>query len=264
MHINKAKYLRIFLLVFSLLLLLFSGYKVCSILYEFHVQKNKFSQLSDRYNATDSVSGQVFCEDAEPGKDQSSFVQPQFDELLADNSDIGGWIRIKGTSVDYPVMFTPDDPQKYLRKAFDKTYSICGVPFIGAGCSILPRSENVIVYGHHMSDGTMFADLVKYIKKSYWEEHSSIEFSTLYESHRYKIFAAFPTDLESAKSIRCYDFINSVNESDFNDFIAKIKKASLYDTGVEVKYGDKLLTLSTCAYHTEDGRFLVIAKQIPK
>ena len=226
MHINKAKYLRIFLLVFSLLLLLFSGYKVCSILYEFHVQKNKFSQLSDRYNATDSVSGQVFCEDAEPGKDQSSFVQPQFDELLADNSDIGGWIRIKGTSVDYPVMFTPDDPQKYLRKAFDKTYSICGVPFIGAGCSILPRSEN--------------------------------------ESHRYKIFAAFPTDLESAKSIRCYDFINSVNESDFNDFIAKIKKASLYDTGVEVKYGDKLLTLSTCAYHTEDGRFLVIAKQIPK
>ncbi|MEE8705460.1 MAG: class B sortase [Oscillospiraceae bacterium] len=258
---KNSKHIRLLFLIPPLLLLLFSGYKVISILYQSYGAQQDFSKLSNRYYQAGTNSDA--SEHDESGKAGGSVtILPQFNDLISQNNDIGGWIRIEGTAVDYPVMYTPDEPQKYLHKAFDGTYSIYGVPFVGAGCSLSPRSENVVIYGHHMNDGTMFATLVNYAEKSYWEKHPVIEFSTLYESHQYEIFAAVSTDIQSAESIRCYSFINSANEADFNSFIDGIHNAALYDTGVDVKYGDCLLTLSTCAYHTENGRFVLIAKEL--
>lgn len=61
---------------------------------------------------------------------------------------------------------------------------------------------------------------------------------------------------------RYYYFVNANNEQEYNDFVNNAKKVSLYDTGVTAKYGDQLLTLSTCEYSQEDGRFAVVCKKI--
>lgn len=197
---------------------------------------------------------------AEPERTEGQALS-RFAELYRENPDLGGWIRIEGTAIDYPVMFTPDDPQKYLHLSFKGAYSKRGVPFIGEGCGILPRSDNIVIYGHHMKSGDMFAAIVGYQTIDFWHEHPTIEFSTLYEAGEYEVFAAVETDVYKARELRCYTFVNADSEEDFNDYLSRIRAASLYDTGIDVSYGDELVTLSTCGYHTSNGRFLVIAKK---
>ena len=189
-------------------------------------------------------------------------VLSRFAELYAENPDLGGWVRIEGTVIDYPVMFTPDDPQKYLHLSFKGEYSKRGVPFIGEGCEILPRSDNIVIYGHHMKSGDMFAAIVNYEEIEFWREHLYVEFSTLYEDAKYEVFAIIETDVYKARDLRCYTFVNADSEEDFNDYLSRIRASSLYDTGIDVAYGDELVTLSTCGYHTSNGRFLVIAKKV--
>lgn len=203
----------------------------------------------------------VSPEPIQPQETQNTVMLEQFSELYSQNDEIGGWVSIDGTKINYPVMFTPDNPEKYLQLSFTRNYSVSGVPFIGDGYSISPRSDNIVLYGHHMQNGTMFAAIVKYEERKFWQNHPVIYFSTLYEEGEYEVFAAIATDLRSAKKLRCYTFVNAVDEADFQDFISRLRAASFYDTDVEVNYGDDLLTLSTCAYHTNEGRFIIVARR---
>lgn len=192
---------------------------------------------------------------------ENANVLNRFTELLTQNCDLGGWVKIDDTAIDYPVMFTPDEPERYIHLAFSKKKSMSGVPFIGEGGMIQPRSDNIVLYGHHMKNGTMFAVIVRYQDKEFWREHPVIHFSTLYDEGDYEIFAALETDIRAAKTLRCYTFINAKDEADFQDYLNGIRRAALYDTGIEVAYGDDLITLSTCAYHTNDGRFVIVARR---
>ena len=197
----------------------------------------------------------------EEAENPQNSILGKLSELYAQNDELGGWVRIDGTKVNYPVMFTPDNPEKYISLSFIKKYSASGVPFIGEGYTISPRSDNIVLYGHHMRSGAMFATIVNYQKKQFLQKHPVIYFSTLYEEGEYEIFAAIATDLRSAKKLRCYTFVNAADEADFQAFIAGLRAASFYETDVEVKYGDDLLTLSTCAYHTNEGRFIIVARR---
>ena len=185
----------------------------------------------------------------------------QYAGLYQENPDLGGWIRIDGTAIDYPVMYTPDEPERYLHLSFEGRYSKRGVPFIGEGCSIAPRSQNIVVYGHHMKNGSMFAAITGYKDMEFWREHPTIYFSTLYEEGEYQVLAAIETDIYASEELRCYSFTGAEDEADFNEYIAAIRETALYDTGVDVAYGDELLTLSTCSYHTSNGRFVVVARK---
>lgn len=86
-------------------------------------------------------------------------------------------------------MYTPDDPEHYLRRDFDGNDSICGVPFLDGACSV--DCGNYIIYGNHMKDGTMFGSLLSYAKKDYWESHPTIQLSTSQGQSTYTILAAF-------------------------------------------------------------------------
>lgn len=189
---------------------------------------------------------------------------PKMAELYAENPDVIGWVNIPGTNVDYPVMHTPDEPEKYVHRNFNGLYSIGGVPFMKEACSLDPESDNLILYGHNMKNGTQFKNLMNYTMKKYWQEHPQILFSTLYEERTYEIIAAFydqvyrPTD----NVFKFYQFIDAKDEADFENAIKYFKEKSEYDTGVTAQYGDKLISLVTCSYHIDDGRFVVVAKQI--
>lgn len=189
-------------------------------------------------------------------------VLPQYREIYAKNPEMFGWITIEGTKIDYPVMYTPQDPQKYLHKSFEQTDSYPGVPFIDASCT--PESQNLLIYGHNMPNGTMFRGLMKYQEKTFWQKHPVITFNTIYEEQEYEIVAAFNDRVYYQREtgmFKFYQFIDPETEEEFNNGIMVMKEKSLYDTGVSAEYGDHLITLVTCAYHTDHGRFVVVARR---
>lgn len=109
----------------------------------------------------------------------------------------------------------------------------------------------------------MFGDLDLYLKESFYKEHPSISFDTLYEERTYEIVAVFRSQVYNTDDdvFKYYQFYEADTQEEFEDFYGNIKELSLYDTGVEAKYGDTFLTLSTCAYHVPDGRLVVVAKR---
>lgn len=187
-------------------------------------------------------------------------VLERYNELHLQNKDMAGWIKIDGTTVNYPVMQTPSSPNYYLRRNFDKEYSAWGTPYIQENCN-LAESDNIIIYGHHIRGDKMFGALKKYTSQDFFKEHGIIKFDTLTRRDEYQIIAVFKTTI-SAGGYRYYDYVGGENEKAFNDYVAKCKELSLYDTGITAVYGDKLITLSTCEYSADNGRLVVVAKRI--
>lgn len=185
----------------------------------------------------------------------------QYAAVYAVNNDFVGWISIGGTAIDYPVMHTPDRPSYYLRRGFDREYSKHGVPYIQEDC-VLGSSENLIIYGHHMNDGSMFADLCYYKSRDFWQEHRFIHFDTMEEFGIYEIVAVFRTEVYCPDGFRYFDFVELDEPERFDAYIARCKALSLYDTGINSEYGDKLITLSTCEYSRENGRMVVVARKV--
>ena len=192
-----------------------------------------------------------------------SSVQPSSRNLYLENADMVGWIQIEGTSIDYPVMQTPADPNYYLKHDFEKNYTDYGCPFAQANCDVQAPSDNLILYGHNMKDGSMFADLAKYRSKDFWQVHKTVWFDTELGSSAYEIFAVIHTTVQAdaADAFPFYRFVDAAVPEDFADYVSACKARALYDTGIFAEYGDKLLTLSTCDNITDDGRLLIIAKQ---
>lgn len=190
-------------------------------------------------------------------------VLDEYAALYGENKDVIGWLKIDGTNIDNVVMFAPTVHEKYLRHDFYGNYSTRGCLYVDEGCDIL-HSDNLIIYGHHMHDGTMFGKLEDYSTKTYYLNHKYINFDTIYEKHTYEVVAAIKTEIPPVEE-ECFRYYRYTGEND-TDMLSQykhfIRMNKLYDTGVELQDGDKILTLSTCAYHRDNGRFIVVARQV--
>lgn len=205
----------------------------------------------------------VRAQDVQQKMASQSSVQPTSRNLYLENSDMVGWIQIEDTNIDYPVMQTPTDPTYYLKHDFEKNYTDYGCPFMQADCDALAPSDNLIIYGHNMKDGSMFADLSKYRSKDFWQTHKTVRFDTALGSYAYEIFAVIHTTVQAdaADAFPFYWFVDAAAPEKFTDYVSTCKARALYDTGISAEYGDKLFTLSTCDNITDDGRLLVIANK---
>lgn len=199
--------------------------------------------------------------DATEEPDPELIALEKYAAVHEQNSDFVGWVNIDGTNINYPVMQTIDNPNFYLKRGFEKQYSNYGVPYVQENCA-LGISDNVVIYGHHMNNGSMFADLCKYEREDFYQEHPTIHFDTLSSLDEYEIVAVFKTVAYSEDGFKYYHFVDAEDETAFDAFISQCKALALYDTGVSAKYGDKLLTLSTCEYSRTNGRMVVVAKLI--
>ncbi len=188
-------------------------------------------------------------------------VLPRLQEQYEKNPDLAGWLTIPGTRIDYPVMYSPDEPERYLHANFDIDYSFAGLPFLDAACDT--ESGNRIIYAHNMLDGSMFRTLLKYQQKDFWQRNPVISFNTLYEEQEYEVVAAFYDKVykKSDTNFKFYQFYDTSDQSSFDEAIAYYREHALYDTGVTAQCGDLFLTLVTCAYQTENGRFVVVARK---
>lgn len=244
----KKRLIQILLCIFALIFI-YSSIKVYSISSDLLKAKNDFNSLQEKIEISNNNTG--------------SEILPKYQKLYDENNDLIGWISIKNTDLNYPVMYTPDDPEYYLRKNYDKEYSIPGVPFIGKGCTT--DSSNIIIYGHNMNNGTMFAPLLKYKDEIFWEDNRYINFDTIYEENTYEVIGVFYSRAykpEEKNVFRYYEYTNIESKDKFDEYYNQVKQNSIYNTGVTASFGDKLLTLSTCEYSVENGRFVVVAKQI--
>ena len=208
----------------------------------------------------ESPEGAVTEAEEEAPEDED--ITGRYDELYAENPDLFGWITIEGTKIDYPVMHTPDNPEYYLHRSFQKKYSSSGVPFLDAKCYI--GCGNYLLFGHHMKNGTMFAGLMDYRKEDFWKEHKTVIFDTLEERGVYEIMAAFYSKIyltTDTDVFRWYNYTDLTDEAVFNEYIAGVEAAKLYDTGITAEFGDELLTLSTCGKDSTQ-RFVVVAKRV--
>ena len=217
-------------LIFFCLLLsaaaVLSGVNIYSELKERQKEKEDFAAVSQIAEPT-VTAAQTESEQAEPTEE--SAAERNIPKLIAANTDCIGWLSIDGTNISYPVMHTPSDPQKYLRRNFYGKYSQSGVPFLDGRCDL--QSSNLIIYGHNMKNGTMFSDLKKYLNTDFLNSHRAVR-------------------LETADGVFLFT-VTEVRRTNISD--------AWYDR-IAVEDGRHLI-LSTCHGSGKDGRLLIIAAE---
>ena len=196
---------------------------------------------------------------------QEPEIMEKYKNLYDENNDLIGWLSIPGMVIDYPVMQNEDN-EYYLHHSFYGEEDKYGCLFVKDFVDVNAPSTNFIIYGHNMKDGSMFGDLDEYREEAFLQEHPLVYFNTLYEERTYEIMAVFLSQIyESDDDVfKYYEFYQADTEEEFLSFYEAITGMSLYKTGVTAEFGDEFLMLSTCAYHVEDGRLVVIAKRIEK
>ena len=197
--------------------------------------------------------------DEEMAAEDAAKAYEKYGALYEQNNDFVGWIQIDGTNINYPVMQTPDNPDYYLKHSFEKTWSDYGVPYLDEAC-VIGQSNNLVIYGHHMSNGSMFCDLELYSDPAFCMDHPVIRFDTLTSFGEYEVIAVFRynTNQETFR----YDREVNMDEGRFSWFIEQVHTRELFSTGKDASFGDQLLTLSTCEYTYKNGRLVVVARKV--
>lgn len=238
----RAAYRITMLLLLAVFLL--SSYKIA----DYYIQANKSAVEFNRlYDMISSVT---------PGAPYGE----KYKALKEKNPDFVGWISVDGTNISYPVMQSKDRPDFYLRRNFDGQYSYYGTPYAEEECDV-GVSDNTVIYGHNMKNGTMFSALDDYASEEFFQTHRYINFDTPDEPGKYEIFAVFKISADS-NDFAYHKFSNAANAQEFEKYVTECRARALYDTGVTAEFGDKLITLSTCEYTYQNGRLVIVAKRI--
>lgn len=214
------------LIIFCLLLsaaAVLAGANIYSELKERQKEKEDFAAVSQIAEPT------VTTAQTESEPTERPAAERNIQALITENADCIGWLSIDGTSISYPVMYTPSEPQKYLRRSFYGQYSQSGVPFLDGRCSMV--GGNLIIYGHNMKNGTMFSDLKRYVDRDFLNAHRTVKFETADGVQTFIVTEALKTNISNA-------WYNRITSED-----------------------GRHLILSTCHGSGKDGRLLIIAAE---
>ena len=195
-----------------------------------------------------------------PIKKNLKAYQDNFDRLRAlynGNEDIIGIIKIPGTVVYYPVAYYAHNNNYYLDRNLYKQISAAGSIFLDYENNVGRYDPNTVLYGHQMSFNSMFHTLRYYKDEDFFNEHRYIIFNTIYENNVWEVFAFFQAHI-SFNYIRVY----FKSERAFLELAAEMKARSLHESGIEIKEGDRILTLSTCTNEDRDTRYVLAARMV--
>lgn len=239
---------------------------ICSIFYIFKYHYDIYNSkkertLLDQFSINEDLALENSAEGAILEKTERML---KLEELQKTNSDIKGWLEIENTNINYPVLQGTDN-SFYMTHNYKKQYSMNGAIFLDKDFCWNPPSSNLLIYGHNNRNNTMFQDLLKYTNIEFYNAHPTIRFTTNNEDSTFDIISVFQSKVyyKSEKNVfRYYYFVNSNNEAEYNQYVQNAKKASLYNIDKSASYGEQLMTLSTCSYHTADGRFAIVAKKV--
>lgn len=185
-------------------------------------------------------------------------ILPEYQELILENPDFAGWITIDGTTINYPVMQTPEEPEYYLHRDFKGRESYAGTLFAGAS-DLQEEHADFFVYGHNMKNGTMFAAVLQYRQKEFWETHKTVCLDSRYEHRKYTVFSVLYADESEWSETNGLFFRELSGDRKRTEYIGQLKKYELYDTGTVPDAGKPLLFLVTCSKRKSDSRFVTVA-----
>lgn len=203
-----------------------------------------------------------------------------YENLVKRNDDVVGWLRINNTQVNYPLLKDPGDiapntgygsefieyNEFYLHHDIDRKYLFEGNIYMDCrdnfGAVEGLQSENIVIYGHNMLNGSQFGNLRLYKDTSYYWSNPFVYLSSIYKDYEYVIVSFCITSGNADTDFRYWDMEELDTQEDFDYYVNRIKRDQLLDTGVDIRYGDKLLTLSTCHADEDNSRFIILARRL--
>lgn len=234
----------------------------------------ELESLKQNEIATDDLNAQwEAIKEKYPDIEFPKGMKIEYAEIYAQNQDFAGWLYIKNTNIDTAVVHKPSDRNTsaedfYLHKNFFGSYDKYGNPYLDKYNTGSSLDKNNIIYGHNMTDGLSFAQLEKYYTVDGFKESPIIEYSTLYKTYYFKVYAVIITNgYSSGDNGYLFSYITAhfPTDENFEGFIEALDERKLYDTGVDINKDDKLITLSTCSYEIKQnqmGRLAVIGRLV--
>lgn len=189
---------------------------------------------------------------------ESPVILTKFNDLYATNPDFVGWLTVANTTIDYPVVQGTDNDE-YLHLNFYGVESKYGTVFLDYSDNFMNLIApcNLILYGHNMKDDSMFGELDKYKKESFFKDNPTFTFDTIYQDYTWEVFSAYVTSVDFY-----YNVTSFPNESSWEVFLQTCADKSMYKTNVVPSKDDIILTLSTCTYEFDNARFVVQARLV--
>lgn len=227
-------------------IILVSGYKIGKTMWEYHVAKSAYTNISEKTAKVDP-------------KQFTGVVD--WKALKKVNPDVQGWLYQNGTVINYPVVQGTDN-DTYLHTRFDKQWSGGGTLFVDCRMEKNFKGFNSIIYGHHMKDGSMFRSIRGYTKEDgYYDKHKTLELATPHGNYHLVVFSAFITKATDEDTYKM-----TYDEAEKQAYINRAWEQSelpITRDSVDVTKNDRLVTLSTCAYDYEEARYIVMCKMVP-
>lgn len=260
---KRSRRIQAVVFMIALAVFLFSGYQLLKIYLEYKKGSDEYEKLAGEAakilsEAEDgSFAGEKGADGNAGGqKETGPFPWEELDKLMrGENEDYVGWITIRDTQIDYPIVqFTDND--YYLSHTFERTENAAGTLFVDSNIPEGMEGKNVIVYGHNMKNGSMFAGLKKYREDDFYEGHKTFRVSTKTGFYTYEIFSVSVVSPDSDTYTLDFE-----NDAQFLDYVARMQERSIHNTGVTVEAGDRIITLSTCVNKNVD-RLVVQAKRL--
>ena len=227
-------------------IILVSGYKIGKTMWEYHVAKSAYTNISEKTAKVDP-------------KQFTGVVD--WKALKKVNPDVQGWLYQKDTVINYPVVQGTDN-DTYLHTRFDKQWSGGGTLFVDCRMEKDFKGFNSIIYGHHMKDGSMFRSIRGYTKEDgYYDKHKTLELATPHGNYHLVVFSAFITKATDEDTYKMtYD---EAEKQAYIDRAWERSELPITRDSVDVTKNDRLVTLSTCAYDYEEARYIVMCKMVP-
>lgn len=219
--------------------------------------QKQYESLAELAEAEESKTPPLQPSEEEEGVEEPVYVSPiQFDELRKINPDVVGWIRVEDTMIDYPIVQT-DNNETYLETDFEGRKSVAGAIYLDYECEPDFSGKHNIIYGHHMKNGCMFKDIVKYKDEAFFKEHQNITVYTPEREYHLKPVSALYTDASPLRRKTVFD-----TEESFNAYTNEMIKGCSFLQKPEEPV-KQLWSFITCSYEFEDARTILYAAEVP-
>lgn len=235
---------------------------------EYRTQVNIRNELKGQIISTDGMNDNQYNEAWKdlyakfPNMNFPTGMKADYAYLYAANQDFVGWLKIENTSLDIQVVQSNDNDY-YLKRDFYKNSNRYGCPFMDYKNNTEELDDNTLIYGHHMSDGSLFANLDGFKTLEGYKKSPIIKFSTLYQDYQFKVFAVFiSTSSPSTDNGFNYMITDFASDEKFNSFINEVRLRSIINTNVTVNANDKIITLATCSHEFDDARLVVMGRLV--
>ncbi len=239
----------------------YSAVQISITLYRYRQADNLYHDLQNRYVSQNPQNPEPATEQTaenepltEQEKTESAPIQVDFAALLQENSDVIGWLYCEGTPIHYPVVQSHDN-EEYLHRDLNGNYLGSGTLFADYRCPALGTSQNHIIYGHNMKNGTMFRTLVKYKEQSYYDEHPVLYYLTPDGDYKIELFAG--AVIQSNSDVYNPNFGGA---EEWKTILRELREQSSFASDVSVTEEDHIVTLSTCSYEFNNARYAVFGK----